>query len=204
MLNNSDKQEVEVLEYATTAETEEAIYNLTDLEHKKLYYYAYSRIDRFSNIGGITKNYTPIDLVREAITRVLREDRRWKKDAVNMYKLLRDTIRSITSNWQASADANDHVIKVDEICCDDEGENLNPVENTDASTPTPVENLEAKQKVEKINSLFADDKLVLDIIDGLYAGLKGPEIQQILEITEKEYDTAKRRLNRKREEILKD
>jgi RNA polymerase sigma-70 factor (ECF subfamily) len=60
----------------------------------------------------------------------------------------------------------------------------------------PERILSARQELAQIQQLFADDPVVLGIIDGLAAGLEPEQIRSQLNLTSTAYDTARRRMRR--------
>ena len=63
-------------------------------------------------------------------------------------------------------------------------------------TALPERILSARQELAQIQQLFADDPVVLGIIDGLAAGLEPEQIRSQLNLTSTAYDTARRRMRR--------
>jgi RNA polymerase sigma-70 factor (ECF subfamily) len=60
----------------------------------------------------------------------------------------------------------------------------------------PERIVSARQELAQIRRLFADDPVVLGIIDGLAAGLEPEQIRDRLDLTSTAYDTARRRMRR--------
>jgi DNA-directed RNA polymerase specialized sigma24 family protein len=63
-------------------------------------------------------------------------------------------------------------------------------------TALPERILNARQELAQIQRLFADDPVVLGIIDGLAAGLEPEQIRSQFNLTSTAYDTARRRMRR--------
>ena len=54
----------------------------------------------------------------------------------------------------------------------------------------------AKQEIEEIEKLFAQGSIDLDVIDGWRVQMTGPEIKEVLGISQKEYETVVKRIHR--------
>jgi RNA polymerase sigma-70 factor (ECF subfamily) len=64
------------------------------------------------------------------------------------------------------------------------------------TSPLPERVLSARQELAQIGNLFADDPVVLGILDGLAEGLEPEQIRERLALTSTTYDTARRRMRR--------
>jgi RNA polymerase sigma-70 factor (ECF subfamily) len=62
--------------------------------------------------------------------------------------------------------------------------------------PLPERVLSARQELQRVHALFADDPLVLAIIDALGEGLDAEQIRERLKLTPTTYDSARRRMRR--------
>ena len=62
--------------------------------------------------------------------------------------------------------------------------------------PDPERLAAAREQLEKVDKKFAGDDLVGLVVEGLSTGMKGPEIQQDLGITETQFETAMTKLRR--------
>jgi hypothetical protein len=60
----------------------------------------------------------------------------------------------------------------------------------------PERSLIAIQELDAIERLFADDPVVLRIIDGLGEGLTAEQIRAALGLSKTDYDSARRRMRR--------
>jgi RNA polymerase sigma-70 factor (ECF subfamily) len=63
-------------------------------------------------------------------------------------------------------------------------------------TADPERALIAADELEKIRQLFADDRLALQIIDGLAEGLTAEQIRARHSISRTDYDSARKRMRR--------
>lgn len=64
------------------------------------------------------------------------------------------------------------------------------------AAPDPERSLIALGELEAIERLFADDPVVLKIIDALGAGLSGEQIRSALGLSQSDYDSARKRMRR--------
>ena len=64
------------------------------------------------------------------------------------------------------------------------------------TAPDPERSLIAAEQLKAIEQLFADDPVVLKIIDALGEGLAAEQIRTELSLTKTEYDSARRRMRR--------
>ncbi|MEO8316050.1 MAG: sigma-70 family RNA polymerase sigma factor [Pseudomonadota bacterium] len=64
------------------------------------------------------------------------------------------------------------------------------------TSPLPERVLSARQELAQICNLFADDPVVLGILNGLAEGLEPEQIRERLGLTSTAYDTARRRMRR--------
>lgn len=185
---------------ATAAEVATAIGALSTVELGRLKLYARRRI---AWIGRAALGRSWEDLLQEAMLAVLGR-RQWKKDAVDLVGLIIGAMRSISSGWAESANTTKHeepVYECELIREDHEGKASNEYVLARSPEPSQEAALVAKDCVATVRRFFCDDPLILDIMDGIAADLKGPEICLVLGISEKEYRAAGRRMGRKLPEI---
>ena len=179
---------------ATIDEIEEAINKLTTAQNIKLKNYASFKIAQLK-WGRKAKGYNGEDLLFEAMTQIIEGRRGWRKNKVEFFWHLVGAIKSIASHFWDNSD--DKIFFESELLITTEsGETQSPIAKTPSLT-NQEENLAAKQQIEEIKKLFSGDSLVLEIIDGLEERMPGPEIQEVLDISQKEYETAMKRMRRK-------
>ena len=124
------------------------------------------------------------DVLNEAILRVLNGSRRWPAD-VPLLAFLSGVMRSICDDhWRrrrreprAEADVAFGLSAED-------------------TAPDPERTLAAAQALVEVHRLFARDPCALKIISGLADGLTASEICRHYGITERDYDTARKRMRR--------
>lgn len=180
--------------YATDAEVEAAVRLLSDADAIRLRKIATFRARSLQGRGlGIDAD----DLMQEAIERTIRGSattgpgaRRWRK-GVSFIKHLDQAMRSIASHAREGFEDTMivHASKED------------PDGRTDGiallSRITDPERLAAAhEQLDKVDKDFAGNDLVGLVVEGLSTGMKGPEIQKDLGITETVFETTMRTLRR--------
>lgn len=174
-------------EYATDDEVVAAVRALTDADGIRLAKVAGFRARALAGTGlGLSAE----DLLQEAINRTLGGARRWRKK-VPFVTHLSKTIRSISSHAP------------DEL----KGAVVLPASNEDADGrldgvalvsqfSDPEHGAAVLEQFTKVEKKFANDTEVALVLQGLASGMKGPEIQLDLNITETQYETIMTRLRR--------
>lgn len=177
---------------ATPEEIREAIDVLRPAELLRLKKFAYFRV---LGLGRASKGRNHEDLLEEAVTATLTGSRGWNK-SVSFVQHLLGAIRSIASHWGEEFDPGEALLEAEVTSTTPEGEEYSPLLNAPSTSPDGERVLVAKQEVEAIERLFAEDPQVLEIIGGLRAEMTGPEIQEALSLSKTEYETARRRMRR--------
>lgn len=188
-------------ERATPEEVKEAIELLTTPQLNKIQNYAKKRIMVLGR-RAMGRNYE--DLLGEAITSALEGRRTWPKDSVDFMKFLIDAMRSISNNWLTSFKSGETFLESEVTIVTDDGNTLNPLHDAESSLSSPEDLLAAKQRIEQIEEFFQNDTIISLIIEGLCDGMSGPEIQRDLDISNTEYETAKRRMRRKVSKMMEE
>jgi hypothetical protein len=175
-------------EYATDAEVEAAIRALSDIQLVRLGKVASFRARALAGLGfGISAE----DLLQEAICRSIAGVRHWRKTVVTIDKHLIETMRSISDHAPdelAGASVVSGTIEDDRGYLDGV-----PLRSADLDGEWTAA---AKEQLEKIALIFVDDDEVNLVVEGLGAGLNGPDIQADLKITPNQYETIMTRLRR--------
>jgi hypothetical protein len=175
-------------EHASDAEVEAAIRALTDVQAARLGKVASFRARALAGLGfGMSGD----DLLQEAICRTIAGKRHWRKTVVTFEKHLIETMRSISDHAHEELAGGSVVPGTIE---DDLGY-LDGVLLRSSRLDGEV-SAAAKEQLEKIAAVFADDDEVCLVVDGLHAGLTGPDIQADLGITQNQYETIMTRLRR--------
>jgi len=129
------------------------------------------------------------DLLQEAFARVLSGSRR-QPEGVTMVVFLVGVMRSLRADHWRRARTGDKALREE------------PLESDSASdgprdpAPDPAEAVSALQVITAIERLFADDPIVLRIIEGLADGLTAEQIRSAHGIAPVEYDSARKRMRR--------
>jgi len=129
------------------------------------------------------------DLLQEALTRVLTGARRIP-ERIAPVAFIAGVMRSLRSeHWRrvgvrARYAASDHrAYRTREAALRD-------------TAPDPERSLIAIEQLKTIERLFADDPVVLRIIDALGEGLSAEQVRATLGLTKTDYDSARRRMRR--------
>lgn len=189
MLESAPKGSGEVLRHATPAEVLAAIESLRPAELLRLKTYARFRMRA---LGGDAQGRNYEDLMSEALTATLAGTRRWNKEAVDLVGHLCGVIRSVSSHWA------EHLAAGSEIPWPEfapEGGGSMPL---DLPSPQPdvVRQMSAAEEVKRIRDWFAGDPKVTAVLDAFDRGLRGPDIKELLGLTQTEYETIMKRLRR--------
>lgn len=179
---------------ATPEEIQAAIEALAPAELLRLREFAGWRV---AGLGRKALGQNHDDLLGEAITRTLAGDRRWNKLSVNFAGHLMGVMRSISTHWKEQFDSDEPHLESELTHVSPEGEVWNPLMRVDSAAPNPERILDARQQVEEIERLFAEDTVASLIIQGLREGMSGPDLRADLELSQTEYDTAMKRIRRK-------
>ncbi len=130
------------------------------------------------------------DVLNEAIVRTLDGTRHWPPE-VPLLAFLSGVMRSICDDhWRRVRYESGWLVRRQDVS--DAGVSGEETE----SPPDPERVLAAAQALASVNQLFAADPPVLKIIAGLAEGLAPGEICRLYAMTEREYDTARRRMRR--------
>ena len=165
----------------TTADVARAIHGLSDNDLVRLK--ALARLWSRGLPGGL--GWT--DVLNEAIVRVLDGSRPWPPD-VPLLAFLSGVMRSICDDqWRRAR--REALLRVGDL------PDRPSVEGAEGA-PDPERVLAAAQALAAIHELFADDPSALTIIAGLAEGLTAGEICRHYGMTERDYDTARKRMRR--------
>ena len=145
------------------------------------------------------------DLVAEAILRTTSGQRAWKV-GVNFKKHLLGVMRSLANSWRQSAErrAASGRMEVRESdfmepaasATGGDPVDYTPVSNAPSLEPDPERALQVRRGIRAFEDHFAGDEVVGAVIHGMWSQMKGPEICQNWNLTEKQYAAAIRRIRR--------
>jgi hypothetical protein len=137
------------------------------------------------------------DLLQEAIERTFRGGattgpgaRRWRK-GVSFVKHLDQSMRSIASHAREEFEGGKMLNASQE---DPDGKTDGVVLLTRMTDPERL--AAAREQLDIVDKKFAGDDLVGLVVEGLSTGMKGPEIQKDLGITETQFETTMTKLRR--------
>jgi RNA polymerase sigma-70 factor (ECF subfamily) len=127
------------------------------------------------------------DILHEAIARALDGSRKWPP-GVPILAFLSSVMRSICDDHWRRARRESRVL------ARDDGLDTDEVETQAATDPERV--LAAAQALAAVNGLFCGDPAALKVIAGLADGLTPAEICRLYGMSERDYDTTRRRMRR--------
>ena len=128
------------------------------------------------------------DVMQEAITRALDGSRRWPP-GVPLLAFLSGVMRSICDDHWRFEVREARVIIRDSAAAE--------LGADDAGTADPERTIAAAQAIADIHRLFSGDNAALKIIAGLADGLTAAEICNTYGLSEREYDTTRKRMRRR-------
>jgi DNA-directed RNA polymerase specialized sigma24 family protein len=138
---------------------------------------------------GMPETMSWADVLQEAIARALDGSRKWPS-GVPILAFLSGVMRSICDDhWRRTA-REARVIVHSSDAADTR------LEEVSAGHPDPERVLAAAQALSDIYDLFAGDNLALKVITGLADGLTAAEICETYRLSEREYDTTRKRMRR--------
>ena len=166
----------------TTVDISRAIRALSDADLVRLK--ALARLWTRGLPGGV--GWT--DVLHEAIARALDGSRKWRPD-VPILAFVSGVMRSICEDhWRRARRECELLVRggdVAELCA-----------SGDEASPSPERVVAAVQSLAAVDRLFARDPSALKIIAGLAEGLAANEICELYGMSEREYDTTRRRMRR--------
>jgi hypothetical protein len=172
--------------YASPAEATAAIHALTKAEYAKL-----ERLAMYlcrSRLQGTSKSWE--DLLHDAIVKTFEGDRRWRSSEVTILKHLDRTMESLSSHIAESQSTQ----PADEDC---ESRVEDPTSHPAGPFVSSVEaRASAREEVQGVYSLFADDPEALRVLDCRGRDMKGSEILADLGMSKAQYDTISKRIRR--------
>ena len=141
---------------------------------------------------GLPPDVSWEDLLQEAVTRVVTGARK-VPEGVGMVAFLAGVMRSLrTEHWRRALDGAGGRKAVH---LDQRDERAHELELLDPA-PSPERTLSARQQLNAIERLFADDPLALRILSGLGEGLSAEQIRASGNISKTDYDSARKRMRR--------
>jgi DNA-directed RNA polymerase specialized sigma24 family protein len=167
----------------TTVDVACAIHGLSDVDLLRLK--ALARLWTRGLPGGVGW----ADLLNEAIARALDGSRRWPP-GVPLLAFLSGAMRSICDDhWRRARRDLELFVRAEDLSDPGAGEEAE-------SPPGPERILVAAQALAAVNALFADDPPALKMIAALAEGLTAREICKLYDMSERDYDTVRKRMRR--------
>lgn len=172
--------------YATTEESAAAIRQLSDADHQKLLLAArfWHAQRKALQIQGIV----PEDLLSQAYLTTLAGHRRWRR-SVSLVKHLSQCMRSISGHMLEHGKA--------ELTGKTELRKIAIVHDWPASESTVEGQVSAREEIENIRRLFADDKQAIEVLLKRATGMEAEEIRAEMSLSSMHYATISRRILRK-------
>jgi DNA-directed RNA polymerase specialized sigma24 family protein len=128
------------------------------------------------------------DVLHEAIVRALDGSRKWPPD-VPILAFLAGIMRSICDDqWRRSRRESEVLVRGEDL--------VDRASDDEAKSPSPERVVAAAQSLAAIDQLFASDPLALKIIAGLAEGLAPMEICRRHGMSERQYNTTRKRMRR--------
>ena len=139
------------------------------------------------------------DLVREAAKRVFEGSRKWRMQRVRFLPFMFGVIRSIGSDLArtnsgklAAASSSDDLLRGDE-----ESRHPPRLDGHSVNLDTPEAIAIAKEQFAGFQSEFENDESAWYVLECMAEDLSGPEIQQRLGMSDKEFDAARKKIARR-------
>lgn len=190
---------------ATRGEIDEAIKALTQADTERIEQSALNRIYR---IRRAANGRSHRDLIQEAFTRILDGTRQWYKDRVTFTDFLIGAVYSIASEWAGHRERNNELPEyalLESVLSktDEAGKTVSPFDrlreprlNAEEERIDTEGEAENKALVEKIEAAFEHDEKASILLMGFQDGMDGPAIRAEFGMSEKEYRTTMRRIQR--------
>lgn len=151
-----------------------------------------------AKIHALGTDIDPKDLISEAILRTI-DGRRKCPDDVRIVTFLANVIKSIASHrrHELEALAKDGLGVVHPVATgEDEGGERDPIANAPGNEPAPDASLQFDELRELIETRFANDQQVQDVLSARLQGFTKEEACELFDMAPNDYDAAVKRLRR--------
>lgn len=176
-----DSEFGKILKYYSIEEVYEKLSELNDA--------TWTKLNNIAKSFSYFYNLNPDDLLQDVFDKVLREKRNWPKN-VNIYVFFRNTMKSIISNEKKK--------EKKEISLHSTNENGDELINTFSDKKIDIEqDIILDEEIKIILSLFKDDVIAKDLVEGRIENLKRSELLELTGLNEKEYDTKWKKIRRR-------
>ena len=192
---------------ATRGEIDQAINALTVEDTERI---EQSALNRIYCIRRSANGRSHDDLIQEAFTRILDGTRHWYKESgITFTQCLVGAIWSIASEWAGHRKRHKELPEyalLESVLSntDEDGKTVSPFDGLQEPALNPEAELidaereaENKALVEKIEAAFADDEKASILLMGFQDGMEGPAIREEFGMSDKEYRTTMRRIQRR-------
>lgn len=178
-------REIGDLDVATSDEVADALGALSPVE-----------IARLNMIARIRARYAPNlewrDLLHEAIDKALSGTRKWPRH-LPFLVFMRETMRSQVSEHRRKATFG---LVTTEADLPARADGASVIGQAPSQAPSQERDVFARQILDQVFSLFADDTAALSVLEGLAKGLDPVDIQKNADITATQYASAQKRIRR--------
>jgi hypothetical protein len=188
---------------ASLEDIRHAFESLTEADWVKLDTYSENRVRK---LGISASGRDGCHLFMEAMSSLETGRRHWTPSRVDLVRFMIDAMWSISSNWARRKRVTGyvHVTEADLLRYSEQDEELGTaLDLASAQDGTPEEQLiraelqTEEDFLDEIKKLFADRPLAYQIFDGWRAEMKGPEIIEVLGISDNQYRTETRLVRRR-------
>jgi hypothetical protein len=154
-------------------------------------------------LGGLARGRGHEDLLQEAIVATLDPSRRrWRKQTVGLVHHLVRTMESISNGWGRKLDFTEEKSETD-LWPTDPDEEVEDLIGDLGHVPDRQERQTiAKQDLERLKESLVGDTTALEVLSGMQEDLTGPDIKDILGISETDFQSAKRKVRRHAQSLL--
>jgi len=179
---------------ATQPEIRAAYHTLTEAELVRLDRYARALI---RGLGRRNPGYSGDDILQEAYKATLAGERLWKHGAVDFCRHLAGVMKSLASHLGQKFDRHEGRVAWETAGESLETEANDPLARVVSPLPDAERILSAKQEVARIERLVKDHAHAILILEGIYWGMTGPEIQNELGISKNDYEAIMKWMRRR-------
>jgi DNA-directed RNA polymerase specialized sigma24 family protein len=179
---------------ATLSEIRAAYYNLKEAEFVRLDRYARALV---RGLGQRNPGYSSDDLLQEAYKATLTGERLWKKDAVDFCRHLAGVMKSLANHLGEKFDRNEGRVEWETPGGPFEAEADDPLSRVPSPLPDAERSLAAREEVAQVERLVKDHSHAILVLEGLYYGMTGPEIQKELGISKNDYEAIMKWMRRR-------
>jgi len=186
---------------ATVEEIRGAYVALTPAELLKLEKYSMWKTRGLERMGG--PEFSADSLFGEAMMRTLDGSKNWYKSKVSFFVFFHGAMKNIAGHWHTHLKSRNASFEAQNKRLNYRDGEPDPMDVLPAGGRSAEDVLidaedaaYASDFIAQIKTKFSDDQLALDVLDGWSAGMTPKEIQDILGIQRRDFETVQRRLTR--------